>query len=116
MKDPHVHVEKGWIYTGFGTIRELMSNAIGLVPSAPKTVGTGCGRRRPYAMTSVDPQRITCLACLTYAVEALDAHLALTTTALEIPEVSEDNRHKIQLEHDESEAMLALFRAKLPID
>lgn len=116
MKDPHIHVEKGWIYTGFGQMRELISNAIGLVPSAPKTVGTGCGRRRPYAMTSVDPLCVTCLGCLTYAVEALDAHLALTMTALTIPQVSEDSKRKIQQEHDESEAMVALFRARLPLD
>ena len=44
MKDPHVHVEKTPM-PGFGhqAIRTLITDAAGLVPDLPKTVGTGCG-------------------------------------------------------------------------
>lgn len=116
MKDPHIHVEKGWIYTGFGQLRELFANAIGLVPSAPKTVGTGCNRRRSLAMTSLDPTKVTCLACVQYAVQSLDEHLGVTALALSLPEVSEVDRRKIEQSVEESEALLAGFRARLPID
>jgi hypothetical protein len=56
MKDPHVHVEKTPM-AGFGhaPTRALIVRATGLVPDLPKTVGTGCGRRRPIAMTSTVP-------------------------------------------------------------
>ncbi len=68
MKDPHIHVEKTPM-PGFGhaATRALIIEATGLVPDLPKTVGTGCGRRRPVAMTSTAPERITCLACCDYA-------------------------------------------------
>jgi hypothetical protein len=68
MKDPHVHAEKTPM-PGFGhvAIRMLITEAIGLVPDLPKTVATGCGRRRPIAMTSTVPENITCLACREYA-------------------------------------------------
>lgn len=68
MKDPHVHVEKTPM-PGFGhaAIRSLITEAIGLVPDLPKTVATGCGRRRPIAMTATVPETITCLACREYA-------------------------------------------------
>ena len=36
-------------------------------PYLPKTVGTGCGVRRPFAMTSTAPEEITCLACRDWA-------------------------------------------------
>jgi hypothetical protein len=68
MKDPHIHVEKTPM-PGFGhaAVRTLITQAVGLVPDLPKTVGTGCGRRRPIAMTSTVPERVTCLACREYA-------------------------------------------------
>jgi hypothetical protein len=67
MKDPHIHVEKTPV-PGFGhaAVRALITEATGLVPDLPKTVGTGCGRRRPIAMTSTVPERVTCLACRDY--------------------------------------------------
>ena len=48
---------------GFGhaAMRALITEATGLVPDLPKTVGTGCGRRRPIAMTSTAPERVTSL-------------------------------------------------------
>ena len=68
MKDPHVHAEKTPV-PGFGhaATRALIIQATGLVPDLPKAVGTGCGVRRPLAMTSTIPERITCLACREWA-------------------------------------------------
>ncbi len=68
MRDPHVHAEKTPM-PGFGhaATRALIVRATGLVPDLPKTVGTGCGVRRPLAMTSTVPEKITCLACRDYA-------------------------------------------------
>lgn len=71
MRDPHIHVEKT-VTPGFGNaaMRDLIVRATGLAPSLPKTVGTGCGRRRPFAMTTLIPERVTCLPCREYAREA----------------------------------------------
>jgi hypothetical protein len=68
MRDPHIHVEKTPT-PGFGQaqMRALITKATGLAVSATKTVGTGCGKRRPYAMTSAMPERVTCLACREWA-------------------------------------------------
>lgn len=68
MKDPHIHAEKT-VLPGFGNaaMRELIVTATGLACDLPKTVGTGCGRRRPFAMTSTVPEHITCLACREWA-------------------------------------------------
>lgn len=64
MRDPHVHAEKTSL-PGFGhlVIRALITDALGVAPDLPKTVGTGCGLRRPFASTSTVPEQITCLAC-----------------------------------------------------
>jgi hypothetical protein len=68
VKDPHIHAEKTPM-PGFGhaATRDLIVRATGLVPDLPKTVGTGCGVRRPLAMTSIMPEKITCLACRDWA-------------------------------------------------
>lgn len=68
MKDPHIHAEKT-VLPGFGNaaMRELIVTATGLACDMPKTVGTGCGRRRPFAMTSTVPEHVTCLACREWA-------------------------------------------------
>jgi hypothetical protein len=64
MKDPRVHVEKTPMPgLGHAAARGLIVQATGLVPDLPKTVGTGCGVRRPLAMTSTTPEKIACLAC-----------------------------------------------------
>jgi len=64
MKDPHIHIEKTLV-PGFGhvAVRSLITEATGLVPDLPKTVGTWCGVRRPIVMTSTAPAMVTCLAC-----------------------------------------------------
>lgn len=68
MRDPHIHAEKTPM-PGFGhaATRDLIVRATGLVPDLPKTVGTGCGVRRPLAMNSTVPEKITCLACRDWA-------------------------------------------------
>jgi hypothetical protein len=67
-RDIHIHVEKTPM-PGFGhaATRALIVQATGLVPDLPKTVGTGCGVRRPLASTSTMPQKVTCLACRDWA-------------------------------------------------
>jgi hypothetical protein len=64
MLDPYVHAEKTSL-PGFGhqAIRALITDALGVAPDLPKTVGTGCGVRRPLASTSTVPEEITCLPC-----------------------------------------------------
>ena len=64
MRDPYVHAEKTSL-PGFGhkAIQALLTDALGVIPDLPKTVGTGCGLRRPFASTSTVPEQITCLAC-----------------------------------------------------
>ena len=63
-RDIHVHAEKT-LLPGFGheAIRALITDAVGIAPDLPKTVGTGCGLRRPLASTSTVPEEITCLPC-----------------------------------------------------
>jgi hypothetical protein len=68
VRDPHIHAEKTPM-PGFGhaATRDLIVRATGLAPDLPKTVATGCGVRRPLAMTSTVPETITCLACRDWA-------------------------------------------------
>ncbi len=87
MKDPHVHAEKTPM-PGFGhaATRELIIRATGLVPDLPKTVGTGCGVRRPLAMTSTVPEKITCLACRDWARAEYLTWAAVAQAAAELAE------------------------------
>jgi hypothetical protein len=87
MKDPHIHVEKTPV-PGFGHVamRALITEATGLVPDLPKTVGTGCGVRRPLAMTSTVPERVTCLACRDYARAEYLTWAAMAQVAADLAE------------------------------
>jgi hypothetical protein len=87
MRDPHVHAEKTPM-PGFGhaATRALIVQATGLVPDLPKTVGTGCGRCRPIAMTSTVPEKVTCLACREYAHEEYLMWAGMARAAAEIAE------------------------------
>lgn len=67
MKDPHVHVERGFAALAHAQMRAAFTAVTGLAANAPKTVSTGCRVRRPYAMTSTSPSSVTCLACREYA-------------------------------------------------
>lgn len=86
MKDPHIHVEKGLFFT-HQAMRELVVKAIGLAPDAPKTVTTGCNVRRPYAMTSTEPEKVTCLACRDYARDYYDEQAAIGESLMAIDPV-----------------------------
>jgi len=87
MKDPNVHAEKTPM-PGFGhaAARGLIVQATGLVPDLPKTVGTGCGMRRPLAMTSTIPEKITCLACRDWACAGYLTGAGIARTAAELAE------------------------------
>jgi hypothetical protein len=65
-----VHVEHTAI-PGFGhaEIRDLITSVTGLAADLPKTTTTGCGKRRPLAMCSKEPDKVTCLACRHWAAE-----------------------------------------------
>ena len=86
-RDIHIHAEKTPM-PGFGhaATRDLIVRATGLVPDLPKTVGTGCGVRRPLAMTSTVPERITCLACRDWAREEYLAWAGMAHAAAELAE------------------------------
>jgi hypothetical protein len=87
MRDPHIHAEKTPV-PGFGHVamRALITEAMGLVPDLPKTAGTGCGVRRPLAMMSTVPERVTCLACREYARAEYLTWAAMTQVAAELAE------------------------------
>lgn len=67
-RDPHVHAEAGLVDRG--RIRAVLTQVVGRVPVLPTTVTTACRERRPIAMTSVLPERVTCLACRESARES----------------------------------------------
>jgi hypothetical protein len=87
VKDPYVHAEKTPA-PGFGhaAMRSIITEAIGLVPDLPKTVGTGCGRRRPIASTSTRPESITCLPCREWAREQYLMWAGMAHAAAELAE------------------------------
>lgn len=64
--DPHIHVEAGLPGSSVAT-RSLLASTFGLVGSLPTETRTGCGRMVPLAMTSADPDRVTCLPCRDHA-------------------------------------------------
>ncbi|MFI5675499.1 hypothetical protein [Streptomyces cellulosae] len=71
--DPHIHVESKAVH-GRAAARTILASAFGLVGDLPSEVTTGCGLRVPYAMTSSQPEKVTCLACREHArVEHLRA-------------------------------------------
>jgi hypothetical protein len=63
--DPHIHVDA--TLRGDVIARDILSSTFGLVADAPATVKTGCDLRVPLAMTSIQPEQVTCLACREYA-------------------------------------------------
>lgn len=64
--DPHIHVEVK-VVRGEAAVRTMLAATFGLAGDLPSVVGTGCGLRVPYAMTSPRPDRVTCLACREHA-------------------------------------------------
>ncbi|WP_066375035.1 hypothetical protein [Herbidospora mongoliensis] len=68
----HVHVDRKVLQAG-AAYRNLLVSSTGLVPDEPTVVTTGCGIQVPYALTSVRPESVTCLACREHAARE---HLA----------------------------------------
>ena len=64
--DPHIHVEQD-VLTAGAVARNVIVALVGRAPDAPSVVTTGCGVRVAYAMTSTQPERVTCLACREHA-------------------------------------------------
>jgi hypothetical protein len=81
MRDPHVHAEKTILGVGHVEMSDFIGRAIGLAVDMPKTVGTGCGRRRQLADTSKVPEKVTCLACREWAA-AQEIEMAKSAEAL----------------------------------
>ncbi|MEV5598744.1 hypothetical protein [Streptomyces sp. NPDC052496] len=67
--DPHIHVEKDVVRAG-AAFRDVTARLLGRAPDAPSVVTTGCGCRRPYAMTSPRPEKVTCAPCREHAHRA----------------------------------------------
>ncbi|EEP70396.1 hypothetical protein MCAG_00723 [Micromonospora sp. ATCC 39149] len=63
--DPHIHVVA--TLGASAATRNLLASTFGLAADLPTSVTTGCGVRAGYAMTSLYPERVTCLACREYA-------------------------------------------------
>ena len=65
--NPHIHVERN--LNRDAAARGMLARTFGLVGDAPAKVTTGCGLTVAYAMTSVRPESVTCLACREHAVQ-----------------------------------------------
>lgn len=66
MKDPHTHSPYDLLLP-HGQMRDFLAARAGIAFDLPKTIRTGCDRRRPMASTSLVPASVTCLACREYA-------------------------------------------------
>ncbi|RDI63940.1 hypothetical protein [Nocardia pseudobrasiliensis] len=64
--DPHIHVEQHIVRTG-ADARNAMVSMLGFAPDLPSVVTTGCRVRVPFAMTSLHPEKVTCLPCREFA-------------------------------------------------
>ena len=64
--DPHIHVDVKVLHAAAQT-RTMLASTFGLVADLPTVVQTGCGRQVAYAMTSPQPQSVTCLPCREHA-------------------------------------------------
>jgi hypothetical protein len=64
-RDPHIHVEL--TFHARAATRNLLASTFGLAADLPASVTTGCGIVVAYAMTSAEPESVTCLACREHA-------------------------------------------------
>jgi hypothetical protein len=62
-------------------VREMLAATFRLVADAPTTVTTGCGQQVPLAMTSGEPDAVTCLPCRAFAQRE---HLRLADQVLDL--------------------------------
>jgi hypothetical protein len=111
-RDPRVHAEKT-ITPGFGhaAIGALLLTATGLGGPPPKTVATGCGKRRPFTRTATVPGDVTCVACRAWArreclqaAELTESLLTLwdeapTRAAAAVTGITRDDLRRIAGEH-----------------
>lgn len=108
MKDPHTHVQREWM-TGVQMLREVFGS-VGIAVDAPKTVTTGCGKRRQYASTSQEPSKVTCLACIDYAVTYLKLHVEMCKTALDMNDIlTPERRDQIEAALRNQSSLLGEF-------
>jgi len=71
---PHIHVD---VKLGADVAsRGILAATFGLAADVPATIDTGCGARVPLAMTSTQPEKVTCLPCRDFAH---GQHLRLAT-------------------------------------
>jgi len=110
MRDPHVHVERGVVMLTHAQMREAITQVTGLAVDAPKTVTTGCGRRRPYAMTSAGPAAVTCLACREHAAAQHDLLAAAAEAIVSLADTGPDMAAGIADQAGGIEAVAALGR------
>jgi hypothetical protein len=68
MDDPHIHVEAG-VLRFRAAERHILASVFGLVGELPAEVTSACGLRTPFAMTSAEPDTVTCLPCREHAAE-----------------------------------------------
>jgi hypothetical protein len=99
MKDPHIHVEKD-VFFPQAMVQKVVSETTGIVVPLPKTITTGCGRRRPFGKTSATPDMVTCLACREYARELFGhaAHMARSVLMMDDVDMTPYTRAVIERE------------------
>ncbi|MFW5418744.1 hypothetical protein J0910_19200 [Nocardiopsis sp. CNT-189] len=64
--DPHIHVQAK-VMQDDAAVRSMLASSFGLAGDLPSHVATGCGLQAPRAMTSSEPNRVTCLPCREHA-------------------------------------------------
>ena len=112
MKDPHVHVQHDFIF-GFNFMRALFSDALKIGLDPPKTVRTGCDRRRAFTMTSTIPAAVTCLGCIDYALQYLVEAIATGELALELCVDDPPLSSRIQAELTQRTSLHTAFQTKV---
>lgn len=73
-------------------LRNAMASAIGMVPDVPRTVRTGCDKRRAVARTSFRPESVTCAACRAYAAATYRQQADSAMLVADLPGVDRDKR------------------------
>ncbi|MDY7091285.1 MAG: hypothetical protein SYR96_40185 [Actinomycetota bacterium] len=63
--DPHTHLDAD-LHAEVGR-RSMPASTFGLAADLPSHATTGCELQVPYATTSTDPAKVTCLPCREFA-------------------------------------------------
>jgi hypothetical protein len=105
-----IHVDAKLDYRA--TSRDRVAAAFGLAADLPSVVATGCGAEMPYAMTSADPESVTCTACRAYAHQR---HLALAErSAAGVPPSATGDGARSRPAADRHRDLAARFRDAAP--